>query len=1461
MYKRRSKRNPVAVVSPVARPSTVSSPKSSPIKPSQRPKSPMSKKRKETVPEKTGVEKFSRLTLTQSSRRKPYFEDVVASCGFVLDPSNCRNMLCQDQALFIRDVDVKLREHKAFPRNVDEFIDTFKEYCTDQNFKRALSPTQTAADSDVSRGPEQGSLIRLLLSVGCLQTKIIEFLFEKITEISFMDDSSRDDEDFPWIRTLLYQVRFLDHVVDSDALHNLLFAVLDAAPVPVQREVIFCLPDIIGDQQHDQTARKLSELLMEKFELTPVILDTLSNLILDPALRTEVSENVLKALRAAPVDFLPNIVQFLVTGTNTEDMVLVVDGLRKYLDFTPLSPSETDKSSRPDVSTKSSEVLTLANLKTSVIASRALAEAWLSAIKAVRMPSEHRCLDLVMLLVLHEAVPGGKKVVQAIFRNKAKAGLFKESLVEKTFSTLLPVLKEYRDTLIEVASALLRSPDPSVVYHASCWFRLALVHFEVPLGQAVVIQLLSHVGTGESSHVRAALRLLTDLAENHITALAPHQLLLLNMLDKLEDLALPEVEQVMDVLCRLAYGPGSQQQGAAIRNDVHMVIRKQFASSSQMVKKKGVVGAVMAAKHIASKSEEDQNSPDSFPDMEDKIGQAVKLMELVMTSTQACPEAIGLFFDKLSAVICKVEDLDNNLIDWISNHVGTDFEENYICYKKQLKLPSSMELQYEIKDMDDSTPDEDEDDVCIGLAQLVEKESAQNRSFSKMLTMNPSVRLVRCIKHLSDGHLGDVAALLGCGVVMPVLPGGEEVNMKDPDELKFFLDCMFFCTNWFRELLSAFSYQSDAELRARMKPMVLQRLADVVSLQRTLGKFLPHAIDYVPPPCQFYAIPKLPQPAKFKKVGAKRKSKGKGKKGKKQKKKKKAEDDSTEHHGAEDEEEEEEAEVEEEEDEEDDEPSVLSTANDALSAASLGASLPEYRGFLRELDVDVLILLREKLVLTPDKDTACLTPPLLLFLLEDFSAKLEHFLTATVKRTSSLKCASMSPVGFANLDTFSPVTFASNTVKMLPHLCSKLETVAEYCQNLLNESDGVRDAPSMFPEGSAIIKLCFGQLMRTIADLFAWNGFQSSTNSSLLKDGLRFLAGRLDAESAKLSSVRELIREAARYCQGYVERTVYLPSACALVKLLEALARISDTDTALKKQIADTCHKFLSQRWNTLSGVPERGSTYNQQVDLLLKTYTGCVEEKLQVTSDTVSVVLAEIQEKYNKKDWLLDVFPTITKSNFPLLYRSLCSTLVVGTQELLNTTSGEMARFEVWSMTATTLKSLMQIARLQSSRSNLVAFFKNALHILKLFLSKGLQVLGTLIRTKTAEVTALLQALQKSTRFLNTLCYHSKVTKDGALTQQVPAMRLVLEQMPISVRAMLTQNGCGDAFWLGVLRNRNLKGEEVLSQVEEPQDDLPPEDNNSEEEMDLESPEQNNSKEGKDQDNDDDDDSLSEVI
>ena len=72
------------------------------------------------------------------------------------------------------------------------------------------------------------------------------------------------------------------------------------------------------------------------------------------------------------------------------------------------------------------------------------------------------------------------------------------------------------------------------------------------------------------------------------------------------------------------------------------------------------------------------------------------------------------------------------------------------------------------------------------------------------------------------------------------------------------------------------------------------------------------------------------------------------------------------------------------------------------------------------------------------------------------------------------------------------------------------------------------------------------------------------------------------------------------------------------------------------------------------------------------------------------------------------------------------------------------------------------------------------------------------LFRRKRIGCVDLIKNLQMATRFLQTICIHSKISQDVFLANNVPLLKKSLEVLVFRVKAMLAANDRVDAFRLG---------------------------------------------------------------
>jgi len=87
-----------------------------------------------------------------------------------------------------------------------------------------------------------------------------------------------------------------------------------------------------------------------------------------------------------------------------------------------------------------------------------------------------------------------------------------------------------------------------------------------------------------------------------------------------------------------------------------------------------------------------------------------------------------------------------------------------------------------------------------------------------LCVMAPLFRLLRSLQFRISNDLDAVDGLLGCAVVMPndMTKLIDDFPKLNHDEQIFLLDSLFYCINWFRELVNAFSLLHDQDMQKKV---------------------------------------------------------------------------------------------------------------------------------------------------------------------------------------------------------------------------------------------------------------------------------------------------------------------------------------------------------------------------------------------------------------------------------------------------------------------------------------------------------------------------------------------------------------------------------------------------------------------------------------------------------------------
>ncbi|KAM9813474.1 Fanconi anemia group D2 protein [Neosynchiropus ocellatus] len=1367
------------------------------------------------------------------------FGSFLREAGVTLKQDGAPNEISVDQVILQKRIQQKLQKSPRHPGIIQEFISGLESYIEDpERFRNCLLPCAPRLPDGESScvSSFQESVLRMLLGIELLQTLIINTLLEKIPE--FMLDGTGDlGLSIP--RVIINQLKWLDRVADSKQLAAKLMELLSVAPVDVQCDIITSLPEILEDSQHNDIARELNVLLKENTQLTVPILDALSSLSLSSSLLTEVRESVMATLSAVRLQDLPVVVKFILHSLSSSDAFEVVANLRKKLELdecvlppglqasqNKLKGKAASDSSNTD---GSQDVVTLLvdAIKSAVRFQKSTSEAWIKAIESVEEAEDHKVIDLLVLFILHSTNANqSRKGAERVLKVKVRTGLILEGLLQKTFKNNATVLRAYFPSILALAQSLLRSPDPCVGPFGGLMYRHSFSAFDSYCQQEVVGSLVTHVCSGVAGEVDMALELLCGLVTEKPSEMASYVVFVKGILDYMDNLTPQQIRRLFHLLSRLAFG---EQQGSHIQDDMHIVIRKQLSSTVPKYKRIGIIGAVMIVGSMGTLRQKEKGTQKGALSPE-TVRQVSALLDLVHSSSESSPEASALYYDELANLILTC-DLDRQVQERIALSVLDSFQDDFVVDLGP-EIPGSF--TFPAKVMYNLDEEDSQGGIAINLLpvltrdiQMKAEQPSQKRTEKKRvspLCLSPFFRLLRlCEEKQHQGDLEEIDALLGCPLILMDMDVVDKMESLSKSEREFACALLFHTVNWFREVVNAFCRQKETE----MKMKVITRLQNITYLQTLLEKALTGVPGFVPPVANFdgdssdIVLPNSALPASKAKKGKRALQNGRGRKRKASPKDASGSSSQLE----------EEMEVEDSHQLEQSEKGN-EKENEKEKENKHGVNMGPYRQFFRELDMEVLSVLQcgllSRSVLdselhTKVQEDVLLGPAELVFLLDDMLRKLEFSLTATpAKRVPFLKGRVHKSIGFSHLQQRSTKEVAAFCVQLLPALCSHLENCHNFFQTLLSENNGVVDGPATDVEEHQLMSSAYQLLLQVLNTSFSWSGFSHPGQRSLLKKALGVLAGRIKERSAELN-LEQLVKHSFEYLLNFRDTIPNLSTALCLSQLLSTVSEKGGSPASFRLQLASLAQSFLSQAWVTPSGEKERGNKFNEALHAVLSTYLEHVEDVMNAIEEISGEGISEIINA--SKDESSATWPTLSRQTFLVFYKVLMAELDKAVRKIppgkiSDTPQVQSEKLLTWNLAVRDFHVLVNLVKVFDSRPVLNVCLKYGRLFLESFLKLGMPLLDYSFKRHKEDIQSLLKTFQLSTRQLHHLCGHSKIHQDTSLTNHVPALKKSLELFIYRVKAMLTLNNCQEAFWMGNLKNRNLKGEEILSQSAHGSDD-----------------------------------------
>ncbi|NXQ35071.1 FACD2 protein, partial [Alaudala cheleensis] len=691
------------------------------------------------------------------------FEELLRTSGIVLKAGEGQNEIAVDQMAFQKKLCLALEKHPTYPAVVEQFISGLESHIKDRNqFKNCLLPC-TPARTEGSRNLVHSyceSLIKLLLGIKILQPGVITLLLEKIPEF-FFDIVGTFGTNFP--RLIVNQFKWLDRLLDSQDLVKKLMQMVSVSPVPIQHDIITSLPEILEDSQQSEVARELSCLLKQGRRLTVPILDALSRLDLDAELVAEVRQSAMAIVPSVKLEDLPVVVKFILQNVKAADAVEVISDLRQSLDLSscvlPLQIHSSQKKIKSQVQASSSlsQVTTSQNcvkllfdvIKLAVRFQKDVSEAWIKAIENSTSVSDHKVLDLIVLLLIHSTNTRNRKQAEKVLRSKIRLGCMPEQLLQNAFQNHSTVIKDFFPSILALAQTFLHSAHPAVVSFGSCMYKQAFAAFDSYCQQEVVTALVTHVCVGSEAELDISLDVLTDLVVQHTSLLMRYATFVKTILDSTQKLNPCQIRKLFYILSTLAFS--QKQEGSYIQDDMHMVIRKWLSSTVPNHKQMGIIGAVSMIGSVALKRTEGDAASQERPELNsERDGQLSTLLELVGFCCEQTPEVLALYYDEFASLIEKQKgNLDLQLLDEFGKSLVEDFPSDFVV---DLSPTVHGSFLFPVKSLYNLDEDQSQEAIAINLLPLVSQSelgkvtdgaSNQSKRAVSPMCLSPCFRLLR----------------------------------------------------------------------------------------------------------------------------------------------------------------------------------------------------------------------------------------------------------------------------------------------------------------------------------------------------------------------------------------------------------------------------------------------------------------------------------------------------------------------------------------------------------------------------------------------------------------------------------------------------------------------------------------------------------------------------------------------
>ncbi|WKY05092.1 hypothetical protein Q1695_005819 [Nippostrongylus brasiliensis] len=490
--------------------------------------------------------------------------------------------------------------------------------------------------------------------------------------------------------------------------------------------------------------------------------------------------------------------------------------------------------------------------------------------------------------------------------------------------------------------------------------------------------------------------------------------------------------------------------------------------------------------------------------------------------------------------------------------------------------------------------------------------------------------------------------------------------------------------------------------------------------------------------------------------------------------------------------------------------------------------------FLTEHLLDIL-LLNIKFQLMQEKRRATI------FLTEHLLDILKQICPRIGKRTVPWATCDASVTGLHG-----DVTAIFNEVeKLLPILWSTFAKTVSYFRDLLNSSAVITTEQEVVEQLAELFRLC----LATIEHLFSWNHLSplpSDSDAVTSRKRIRreklmeMIEHRIIQEDGERNAGSEAEASVYRYL---VDICDIVPNVGVALTLLDCVSVFLAPSEELNNKMARHTLGFLKREWTDREGKPIKGATLTTAVRKILSHYLRLrpVNYRLCAIQWILAKKLAELvphEEKRKSKVYEQDsydpdlnerdtsqIFACFTRATFGTIYKVLfvhmndaLSAELGHSSELVMRRAAVDEYLRTWSIAAgcVSLFGLMLRVRELRSTSLLVTAIKEGRRFLSMMCNKSSTFMYLLedksrLARVTDHVVEIIKSVQIGNRNFQNICVHAKANRSNILLKLVPDFRVTNERWMRAIQVKFAGINCQDAFEIGLLKSRDINGEEIV--------------------------------------------------